>query len=400
MESQNEQIVALLHKSVNGEQLDTAEQGILNTWLGHSPHNRAIYNDVMSAPLLEKDIKQLAATDSKDIWNKIRKGLNHRSRPGILHNFFYSHIGRYAAAAAILVLLSAGGWFLFNNNKRGEQPIADNKQPVVQDLQPGGDKAILQLADGSELVLDNSREGSIATQGNMNIANKNGELSYTNSTVSTPSVTGNNMNMISTPKGGGYRLLLADGTKAWLNASSSIKYPVVFGSNERVVSITGEVYFDVSPDARKPFKVNHSNAQIEVLGTRFNINSYEDEAAFKATLLEGSVKINSQATTRFLKPGQQARIENPGTIDVKEIETGQVVAWTENSFYFRDDNIETIMRQLARWYDVSIAYEGKVTQRYTAIISRNKNVSDIFKALEASGGVRFRIEGKKIIVTP
>jgi transmembrane sensor len=277
-------------------------------------------------------------------------------------------------------------------------------QPV-KDLQPGGNKATLTLADGSVIVLDSTRHGKIANQQNIVIkADEDGKIVYDEAGDETlpdspaPAKTVA-MNMLATPRGGQYQLVLPDGTKVWLNAASSLKYPAAFTGDERRVELTGEAYFEVSKDPSKPFYVKTASQTVAVLGTHFNINSYADETATKTTLLEGSVKVtgnNGQSVK--IKPGEQA-VNIASAISIKEnVDTDEAVAWKNGKFMFRNTDLQTIMRQLSRWYDVDVEYQGTMAQKhYMGRISRNVPVSQIFEILKTSG-LNFTINGRKIIV--
>jgi ferric-dicitrate binding protein FerR (iron transport regulator) len=208
-------------------------------------------------------------------------------------------------------------------------------------------------------------------------------------------------NTISTPKGGQYQLELPDGSLVWLNASSSIYFPTSFIEKERRVEITGEAYFEVAKSADKPFIVSVNNSEVQVLGTHFNINAYSDEEEVRTTLLEGSVKFVDGSNTSLLQPGQQSQLTKDRIVKVaSNVDVNEVVSWKNGLFSFENAGIETIMRQLSRWYDVEIDYKGKTDDIFVAEMSRNIKLSDVLKALELTGRVKFEIDGKKIVVMP
>lgn len=310
------------------------------------------------------------------------------------------------AAAAVLVLLFAGTWFYFNTSgtaKPGTENIVktdDHKQTIM----PGGDKAILTLSDGTVIVLDSISNGTLALQGNSKVIKLNDQVVYNNNQQAGTAIE-TTYNTLSTPRGGQYMLTLEDGTKVWLNAASSIKYPSAFNAGERTVELTGEAYFEVAKNPAKPFKVSVRGMEIQVLGTHFNVMAYSDEVAVKTTLLEGSVKVSGKhpQTMNYkpqtLIPGQQAQQNKAGEFKIiNDVDLEQVVAWKNGYFQFNRDGIEVIMKQIARWYDVEISYEGKIAAReFGGKISRNSDIREILKVLELSD-VHFRIEGKKIIV--
>jgi transmembrane sensor len=315
------------------------------------------------------------------------------------------------AAAAVLIIFATGAYFFFN--KREQQPaIVKTTTPAKHDVAPGGNKAVLTLANGSAIVLDNAANGTLAQQGDVHVVKLNdGRLIYKQGEDKTGSPltidhSPLTYNTLSTPKGGQYQLVLPDGSKVWLNAASSITFPTVFAGNERSVKITGEAYFEVAHNPKMPFKVEKGNMVVEVLGTHFNVNAYDDEDAIKTTLLEGKVKVSPHnlpagVESVVLKPGQQASISQKSqAIPVLTVDTDMVMAWKNGLFHFESADIKTVMRQLSRWYDVEIVYKGTTVKNDPLFveISRNTNLSDVLKALEVSGSARFSIEGKKIIV--
>jgi len=305
------------------------------------------------------------------------------------------------AAAAILIFI-AGGVFLLLNRTTEKEQVTSNPPPVRNDVAPGGNKAILTLADNSTITLDSAANGALTQQGNTKILKlSDGQLSY-NTTGKPTEVF---YNTISTPRGGQYQIVLPDGTKVWLNAVSSLRFPTAFVGDERRVEITGEAYFEVAKNASMPFRVNVAGkGEVEVLGTHFNINSYTEETTINTTLLEGSVKITGLMTndSRLLSPGQQAQLNSNGQISLnKNPDIEEVMAWKNGKFQFGEAaDIATIMRQISRWYDVDVEYKGTVTEHIGGTISRNVNVSKVFEMLEMTGSVKFQVAGKKVIVMP
>lgn len=274
-------------------------------------------------------------------------------------------------------------------------------------MAPGTNKAILTLADGKQIVLDEAKNGNLADQGNTKVIKLNGQIAYNEFAMAVPN--GKNAavayNTVTTPRGGQYQLILADGSRVWLNAESSLRFPTSFQGKERRVELAGEGYFEIAKDATKPFivKINTTSEEkdeVEVLGTHFNIMAYNDEGIVKTTLLEGSVKINRNNKIAMLKPGQQAKLQNQSIKVVEDVDTDEAIAWKNGYFQFTSANLQQVMRQIARWYDVDISYEGKIPERkFGGKISRDNNASEVLKVLELSK-VKFRIENRKIIVTP
>jgi len=294
-------------------------------------------------------------------------------------------------AASFLIVASAAVLMLTTKTKTDDLP-ATTASKQVNDVKPATGKAILTLADGSVIDLENAGTGSIARQGNVQVVKSaNGELQYKVLEGDRRHAADVEFNTMSTPRGGQYQLLLPDGSKVWLNAASSITYPVMFSASERKVSITGEAYFEVAKDKTKPFRVVADNVNIEVLGTHFNVNAYKDDGPVKTTLVEGSVKIND----RLMKPGE-AYVD--GKIFQTDVEKD--VAWKNGVFNFNDQNLSQIMMQLSRWYDLEVVFpDGVPSRQYGGEIGRNLNLSQVLKGLETAG-VHFELQGKRLIVRP
>ncbi len=296
------------------------------------------------------------------------------------------------AAAAILIFFVAG-YFLLKNNPNKQSPIA--KQLVRKDIPAGRQGAILTTSNGQQIILDSAGNGVLTTDAGVRVIRKDGELSYGGSTAEVL------YNQIVTPKGRKWELTLGDGTKVWLNAASSIRYPISFVGKERIVEVTGETYFEVAPDKNRPFKVTIAGkGNIEVLGTRFNVNAYDDENAMRTTLLEGNVKVTREGAGSLLRPGQQAVLGN-GTNDIKvinDVNIEEVMAWRNGRFIFSDMDLKGIMRQLARWYDVDVVYAGEAPEiRVGGIIHNDVYLSTVMDFL-GENGVHYKIEGKKITI--
>lgn len=322
------------------------------------------------------------------------------------------------AAAAVLLVLATGSYFLFRQDSNKEIVKTNKKQPVIEnDIAPGGNKAILTLADGSEVVLDTATNGAITRQGGVTVIKLDGQLAYNKEGNISNEVF---YNTITTPKGGQYQLILADGSKVWLNAASSLRFPTAFVGTERKVELTGEGYFEVakplSPkgEQRIPFIVKFNSpsgheGEVEVLGTHFNVNSYTDEENIKITLLEGSVKVMPPSTKggyAILKPGEQAQVSNSPLGDggikvVDNVNVEEAVAWKNGKFIFQEIDIQSVMRQLARWYDVEVDYKGNLPDdEYIGVLSRTEKISAILNFLKATKTVSFSINGRKVTVMP
>lgn len=308
-------------------------------------------------------------------------------------------IQRYAAAAIILITLGIGAYFITGKNNQKALPAI-----ALQDRVPGGNKAVLTLANGKQIVLDEAGKGEIAQQPGISISNTpEGQIVYTvtGETASAENEIPGRSNTISTPKGGQYQVVLSDGTKVWLNSASAISYPSTFSTQQRLVELRGEAYFEVAKNAKVPFRVKTAVQTVEVLGTHFNINAYDDEPLMKTTLLEGSVSVSAGGEQQMLVPGQQARVNKKGTtIQVgDDVNPDKIVAWKNGVFSFEHDDLKSVMRQISRWYDVDVVYTGPVPEdKFLGEISRNSKLSEVLKILELNN-VRFKISGKVITVS-
>lgn len=298
----------------------------------------------------------------------------------------------YAAAATVLFCVA--GYFLWDSPKK-QPPIS--QQPVKKDIPAGRQGAILTLSNGQHISLDSAGNGELTRDAGVRVIRKGGELSYggnTNEIV---------YNQIITPKGRKWQLTLSDGTKVWLNAASSVRYPISFVGSERTVDVSGETYFEVAPDKNRPFRINIAGkGSIEVLGTNLNVNAYDDEDAVRTTLLEGSLKVIRGSSSSLIRPGQQAVLAN-GANDIKvinDVNIEEVMAWRNGRFIFGDMDLKSIMRQLTRWYDVDVVYEGKIPEiRVGGIIHNDVYLSTVMEFL-GENGVHYTIEGKKITIMP
>ncbi|HEX6428019.1 MAG TPA: FecR family protein [Niastella sp.] len=355
----------------------------------------------------EPDNNMLAAIQ-ENLYNNMQAG-KERSASII------RYMKRLAAAAVFIMMLSGVAWWLVSKKPVQPELAKENKVKKETPLVPGGNRAILKLSDGTEIILDSAGDGTLVQQGQAKVIKlKDGQLSYQSSANTSAEPV---YNTISTPRGGQYQLILADGSKVWLNASSSLRYPASFSGKERKVELTGEGYFEVAKNTTMPFHVQVNNIDVEVLGTHFNINSYTDEPAIRTTLLEGSVKVvNRQSAdgpaqkrdemaknnvfAAVLKPGEQAiaAAHSPLTIDHSP-DIDEVMAWKNGLFQFKAADIKAILRQAERWYDVQFEYKENIPERFSGQISRSANADQLLKILELTGKVKFEYQGKTILVT-
>lgn len=308
------------------------------------------------------------------------------------------------AVAATLILTSGILIYLSFNPS-----LSPGKRPITQSasiIQPGGNKATLTLANGQKISLTDTSNGEIAEQSGIAITKTaDGQLVYTIKKSSAASAENQvtQFNTIETPVGGQYQINLPDGTKVWLNAASSLKYPTQFAAHQRKVELTGEGYFEVSKDKKRPFTVITDKQQVQVLGTHFNVNAYKEEQATKTTLLEGSVKVSNasqqkQGNSKLLSPGEQSTLTQ-ASFQVEKVDIENVIAWKNGYFTFADEDLEVSMRKLSRWYNVDISYQGKFDNiSFGGAISRSKSLTEVIQILELTRKVKFKIEGRRIIL--
>lgn len=309
---------------------------------------------------------------------------------------------KYVSIAAALVLVC--GSILFLKDQKILSSSSTTKAKVENlDVLPGSDKAILTLANGKKVVLDANTAANISDTKGISISKtEDGKLIYTVLNHQLVDKENNAFNTIETPNGGQYQIVLPDGTKVWLNAASSLKYPEVFVGNERSVQLTGEAYFEVAKNKTKPFHVRSKNQDVEVLGTHFNINSYMDDKTIKTTLLEGSIKISNQKSNKTLKPGEQAVTgiaENAFIHVSNDVDLDDEVAWKNGLFRFNDLELRDVLIQLERWYDVKIDYSSLPNKRYNGMVPRTSKLSQVLAMLEKTGNIKFQLtEGKRLKV--
>lgn len=316
---------------------------------------------------------------------------------------------RWFVAASIALFLVASSSVFFYLKHNNSYLLTKNKTRSLNKhtIAPGGNKALLTLANGSKITLDDVATGELAKQSGVKITKAaNGQLVYTIENVPSNSATPTQLayNTIETPKGGQYQVDLPDGSKVWLNAGSLLRYPINFNGSVRKVELTGEAYFEVAKNANKPFRVVSNKQVVEVLGTHFNISSYIDEASVKTTLLEGSVKVLSIGSnqSKLLKPGEQSNINYlNNTFSVQPVNTEEAVAWKNGYFLFVDEDMKSIMSKFARWYNVDVEYLGNVDNlRFGGMVSRSKDLAQALKIIEQTGNVKTKIEGRRVIIMP
>lgn len=301
-----------------------------------------------------------------------------------------------AAVAALLIIYAGVRFYTFMKQDQLVQPAtAKDQQPIPA----GRDGALLTLADGSKLLLDSVGNGFITTQNGSSVSLQNGQLQYEKGNGSNEAIS---FNTISTPRGRQFKVLLPDGSKAWLNAASSLRYPTTFTGSAREVTVTGEVYMEVAKDPSRPFVVNTADnaMKVQVLGTSFNMNVYNNEPVLSTTLLEGSVKLSNGTSSAaiVLQPGQQGQLKSGLPVHAVNVDVQQVLAWKNGVFNFQDASLEKIMRQLERWYDIEVEYEKDIPNLvFEGEVNRDNSLQEVMKSLEGLG-VKYRLEGRKLVI--
>ncbi|HVI45876.1 MAG TPA: FecR domain-containing protein [Chitinophaga sp.] len=395
MEKNNEYYQFLLRRWQ--ERLCTPQEALeLMDYLQQEAANRTLLHEMRAA---FGQVAPDAAPDSDERGDRVREALLKQITTPVIpiqNRSRYRGWFRPAVAAAVLAaLLLSTAWLVTHHQQVNKAPAATIASHP-NDIAPGKNKAVLTLANGEKIVLDSTGIQQLAQQGNSTIMSQGGQLVYVkNNAGNTTPV----YNTLTTGPGETYPLVLADGSRIWLNAASSLRFPAAFADNERLIELAGEAYFEIAHDAHRPFKVKVNNMTVDVLGTHFNINSYPDEATINTTLLEGAVKISSSGSSLQLAPGEQSQVNTSGNIKkVTGVNTDEIISWKEGYFQFDNTDLTSVLRQFSHWYNVEIVYEGNVRQRkFFGMVSRNSSLMNVLKMLNAND-ISFRLEGKKLIV--
>jgi ferric-dicitrate binding protein FerR (iron transport regulator) len=431
MQEKVTRITSLIEKFLE-ERLSPEEEKELKDWLAEAEHNDSFFRQITDKNELREKLRIYASADSEAIWKKTLQKIDGGAKLIELYpekKTVRLPFGKIAIAASIVLLVSAGTWYFFNQPTSNQTAKTDNTSSSTIDnnggtrsqILPGGSKATLTLADGSTIMLHSVQNGNLAEQGHMQITKTDGRLIYNKKPDSDGSLSGTDLyNTVTTPRGGEYQITLPDGSKVWLNAASSLRFPIAFAGNERIVELTGEAYFEVNPQlqsgalkspgkngkiAKTPFIVKISTPggnrnEVEVLGTHFNVMAYTEEGSIKTTLVEGKVKVTSGSKFETILPGEQAKL-NAGDISVKNVDAEDVIAWTNGFIPVGGPDIEYTMRQIARWYDVSIDYQGKKpVGSFEGKLPRATSIENIIKLLNANN-IKARLKEKErtIVVT-
>ncbi|MCX2429898.1 FecR family protein [Pedobacter sp. GR22-10] len=377
-----ELLLEIAHKIKNGKQT-IAEQAYYDLWYES-------YED----SLLE--LPKGYAANPIAIRDRMHENIKSKISQKTIVRRFPVWIKITSAAAALILLI---GLLLYINLK--STPATSTPTITASSILPGSNKATLTLADGRVISLDQLAPGLIATENGLQITkDKEGRIAYDIATTSKPAVL--SYNSIAVPQGGTYQVSLQDGSRVWLNAGSSLKYPATFaGLTERKVDLSGEGYFEVAKDKAHPFIVKTRQQEVTVLGTHFNINAYPDELRVVTTLEEGRVKVSSGGSYLTINPGERTVLASEGNMEVQQADLESALAWKNGKIYFKDADIRSILRQVARWYDIDVAYEGKIpTKLYTGGVYRNSNLSTILEILQENNihfAISEPIKGKKLL---
>jgi len=417
-------IASIAHRYIRNEVLSQKELDLLRQWAAAGEGRQDWLDELKRDPdseYAQAQLDRMQNVDSKAIWSKFETQTFTPPVPLPLH----SPRRRWIVAASIILLISAGAtWLWLLPHRQGISPTPATTQPVAaSDIQPGGNKAVLTLADGRRIDLDSSANGVLTHQGNTKVSKlADGRLAYNKEKTSVEKPVARAYNSLSTPRAGQFTLRLPDGTNVWLNNASIIRYPVAFIGSDRTVEIAGEAYFEIAKDASHPFRVivhrgpaatglaslasdavpvTDEGGTIEVLGTSFNVMAYNDEPAELTTLVNGSIRFTRDGAGVLLHPEEQSVLDANSVLHVlPKVDVAEVTAWKNGYFNFDHASFQTTMRQLARWYDITVTYQVQPTgQEFQGGIQRNLPLSVILKALE-NEHIHFKLEGRDLTVLP
>ncbi len=391
----NISIVKILLRYKNHEVLTAAELEELREWLMASSLHEDFFDDLSNKQKWDQMIAPWLAKDSNATMNIIKKRVDEMTPQTRKWSIGWRQYG----SAAALVILFAGGIYFWNHKKQAEFRSQVRKTIGFEhEILPAYATPLLTLSDGRVIQLDSVKAGTLARQGLVSVVKTDSaQLDYQ---TSIQGVTMAGFNKLDIPKGCQYRLKLPDGSMVWLNAASSLRYPISFAGTERRVELSGEAYFEITKNKEKPFLVWAGRSVVRVLGTHFNVNAYPDEPVLETTLVEGSVAIKNGKDSTVIRPGEKARIDNEGRIQIMMVNAEGAIAWKDKLFWFQSASFEQIMRELSRWYDIRVIYQGRPSQTYTGILPTNLPLSNLLGILEKGGNVHFSIEGNKVTVMP
>ncbi|NOW93518.1 FecR family protein [Mucilaginibacter sp. SG564] len=384
-------VAGLIGKLLNGD-ISPDEHLWLENWMDESEDNRELFNKLTDPDHLEKQLKYWNTIDNNAAWQKLQGKLDVIETP---RRFKYLSLLKYAAV--VLLLLSVS-FLLYRGNERSEKKQVNKIAQTP--INPGSNHAMLILDNGQKVTLKKHQNISLSEKDGTAVSNQNDVLTYKQNGRDADAAQTPAFNTIMVPRGGEYQLILADGSKVWMNSASTLKYPTTFIGKERKVYLTGEAYFEVAKNTAMPFIVKTNKADVQVLGTHFNVMAYDDELNCKTTLLEGSVRVQSSSGVNVIKPGQQAIINNQGQQKItSDINIEEEMAWKNGFFIFKDAGIKGIMQQAARWYDLDVVYEGDIPEiQFSGKMSRKVDFYGFVNILKYAG-LHFNIKGKTVTIT-
>jgi len=404
----------IVTKYLREEILSPEEQSALDAWINQGEGRSSMLENLKNDPTSVKEkLLQMEHMANNRIWDSIVARVEQdgfwKEEPAVptlpantpaARGFGW----RYLMAASVMLLVAAGAYWSFHRTPAATPAVALQPAPAT-DVAPGGNRATLTLTDGRKINLDSSAIGLLASQGNTQVTKlSDGQLAYNKTSEEKPQSPA--FNVLSTPRAGQFALALPDGSRVWLNNASSLRYPVAFTGATREVELSGEAYFEVAKDATHPFFVHTTGgpagpATIEVLGTSFNIMAYNDENAERATLVDGSIRYIQGNNSVLLNPEEQSVLDATGSLKtLKAVNVAEITAWKNGYFHFDHASLETTMRQIARWYDISVEYKGAIPpQQFVGKIQRNMPLSSLLKGLSGEH-IHFTVEGRTVIVQP
>ncbi len=393
----------LLAKYISGK-ISHEEILLLKTWLEENPAHQELLLELTDAQELQSEINFFDEIDQHAALSSVI--LKKKQVVADKKIYSFSVKKKYLLSAAVFVPLFIIGSILYFTRdawvkSRNVKQVVE-KENSSTDIPPGGNKAVLTLNDGTQINLDSTKNGTLATEAGAKIISQDGKIVYNKTGVTAQKHV--SYNTVTTPRGGQYVVVLPDGSKVWLNAQSSLRFPTVFTTNERIVQASGEIYFEVAPNKAKPFKVLFKTAygadsEIEVVGTHFNLNAYSDNPANQTTLLKGSVNIRSGELKKTLLPGQAGSIRKQ-SIDIDaHAPVEEIMAWKDGFFFFNNTDLTSLLQQISRWYDVDVELTGKLTMEgFSGKIPRNMSLSTLLKILELYNEIQINKKGGKIII--
>lgn len=410
-------------KFIRNEPLTPEEDSVLRDWIAHEQSREELLRRLRDDPDWTKaQLDKLNSLSGIRVWGQLESQLQDRWNTDARQESHVHMAGepmdtapdpaehrptrwwRYAVAASLLLACAGTVFWATRHNKL---PTVPSVSPIAAaDIPPGGDRATLTLSDGRHLDLDSAANGVLGNQGNTFVAKQDGLLAYNKASSDAPPTA--TYNTLATPRAGQFEITLSDGTRVWLNNASSLRYPVWFTGSDREVELAGEAYFEVAKDATHPFRVHVHNSvagqdggTIDVLGTSFNIMAYNDETAERATLVDGSIRYTRDGNSALLKPEEQSVVDAKGHLTtLRNVNTDEITAWKNGYFHFDHTGLEETMRQLARWYDITVDYQGEIPpQEFVGKIERSIPLSAVLRGLEGDH-VHFKLEGNHLTVTP